>query len=144
MGWYEIILFSTFQCDTSSPTKDGNGQISGDIGDAELADTTLLCNSNEDATGMSIVYSEAQNTATTSRQKRCSQNMGQVGSIDMSVIGRSITNRSLPENATVCHGMSKSLLLILSTEIMKINIFYLENMGAERFKRYLDWCYAKG
>ena len=46
--------------------------------------------------------------------------------------------------ATVCHGMLKSLLLILSTEIMKIKIFYLENMGAERFKRYLDWCYAKG
>ena len=38
---------------------------------------------------------------------------------------------------TVCHGMSKSPLLIVSTEIMKINIFYLENMGAERFKR--DW-----
>ena len=46
--------------------------------------------------------------------------------------------------ATVCHGMSKSLLLILSTEIMKIKIFYLENIGAERFKRYLDWCYANG
>ena len=36
---------------------------------------------------------------------------------------------------TVCHGMSKSLLLIVSTEIMKIKIFYLENMGAERFER---------
>ena len=45
---------------------------------------------------------------------------------------------------TVCHGMSKSLLLIVSTEIMKIKIFYLENMGAERFKRDWDWCYAKG
>ena len=44
----------------------------------------------------------------------------------------------------VCHGMSKSLLLIVSTEIMKIKIFYLENMGAERFKRDWDWCYAKG
>ena len=42
------------------------------------------------------------------------------------------------------HGMSKSLLLILSTEIMKIKIFYLEKMGAERFKRDWDWCYAKG
>ena len=39
--------------------------------------------------------------------------------------------------ATVCHGMSKSLLLIVSTEIMKIKIFYLENTVAERFKR--DW-----
>ena len=29
---------------------------------------------------------------------------------------------------TVCHGMSRSLLLIVSTEIMKIKIFYLENM----------------
>ena len=38
----------------------------------------------------------------------------------------------------------KSLLLIVSTEIMKIKIFYLENMGAERFKRDWDWCYAKG
>ena len=28
---------------------------------------------------------------------------------------------------TVCHGMSKSLLLIVSTEIMKIKIFHLEN-----------------
>ena len=43
--------------------------------------------------------------------------------------------------ATVCHGMSKSLLLIVSTEIMKIKIFYLENIGAERFKRDRDWCY---
>ena len=34
----------------------------------------------------------------------------------------------------VCHGMSKSLLLIVSTEVMKIKIFYLENIGAERFK----------
>ena len=31
---------------------------------------------------------------------------------------------------------------IVSTEIMKIKIFYLENIGAERFKRDLDWCYA--
>ena len=46
--------------------------------------------------------------------------------------------------ATVCNGMSKSLLLILSIETMKIKIFYLENMGAERFKRDWDWCYAKG
>ena len=36
--------------------------------------------------------------------------------------------------ATVCHDMSKFLLLIVSTEIMKIKIFYLENMGAERIK----------
>ena len=46
--------------------------------------------------------------------------------------------------ATVCQGMSKCLLLIVSTEIMKIKIFYLENIGAERFKRDWDWCYAKG
>ena len=46
--------------------------------------------------------------------------------------------------ATVCHGMSKSLLLIVSTEIMKIKIFYLENTVAERFKRDWNWCYAKG
>ena len=46
--------------------------------------------------------------------------------------------------ATVCHGMSKSLLLIVSTKIMKIKIFYLEIKGAERFKMDLDWCYAKG
>ena len=47
--------------------------------------------------------------------------------------------------ATVCPGMSKSLLLILSTETMKIKIFHLEiqNIGAERFKRDWDWCYAK-
>ena len=44
--------------------------------------------------------------------------------------------------ATVCNGMSKSLLLIVSTEIMKIKILNLENIGTERFKR--DWCYAKG
>ena len=48
------------------------------------------------------------------------------------------------ECATVCHGMSKSLLLIVSTEIMKMKIFYLGNMGAERFKRDWDWCYATG
>ena len=30
--------------------------------------------------------------------------------------------------ATVCHGMSKSLLLIVSTKIMKIKIFYLERV----------------
>ena len=47
--------------------------------------------------------------------------------------------------ATVCHGMSKSLLLIVSTKIMKIKkIFNLEKKGAERFKRDWDWCYAKG
>ena len=47
---------------------------------------------------------------------------------------------------TLCHGMSKYLLLIVSTEIMKIKIFYLENMGAERFERDWDWdwCYARG
>ena len=48
------------------------------------------------------------------------------------------------QNETFCHGMSKSLLLIVSTEIMKIKIFYLGNMGAERFKMDWDWCYAKG
>ena len=37
--------------------------------------------------------------------------------------------------ATVCHAMSKSLVLIVSTEIIKLKIFYLENIGAERFKR---------
>ena len=46
--------------------------------------------------------------------------------------------------ATVCHGMSTSLLLIVSTKIMKIKIFYLEKKGAERFKMDWDWCYAKG
>ena len=45
--------------------------------------------------------------------------------------------------ATVCHGMSKFRVLILSIETMKIKIFYLENMGAERFKRNWDWCFAK-
>ena len=45
---------------------------------------------------------------------------------------------------TVCHGMSKSILLIVSTEIMKVKICYLENMGAESFERDLDWCYARG
>ena len=45
---------------------------------------------------------------------------------------------------TVCHGVSNSLLLIVSTEIMKIKIFYLENMDAKRFKRDWDWCYANG
>ena len=42
--------------------------------------------------------------------------------------------------AMACQG----LLLIVSTEIMKIKIFYLENMGAERFERDWDWCYARG
>ena len=46
--------------------------------------------------------------------------------------------------AIVCHAMSKSLVLIVSTEIIKLKIFYLENIGAERFKRDWDWCYAKG
>ena len=40
---------------------------------------------------------------------------------------------------TVCHGMSKCLLLIVSTEIIKVKIFYLENISAERFKRDWDW-----
>ena len=44
----------------------------------------------------------------------------------------------------VCHDMSKYLLLILSIGIMKIKIVYLENMGAERFERDWDWCYAMG
>ena len=43
-----------------------------------------------------------------------------------------------------CNGMSRSLLLIVSTEIMKLKIFYLENMGAERFEGDWDWCYARG
>ena len=34
--------------------------------------------------------------------------------------------------ATVCHGMSKSLLLILSTKIMKIKIFYLKYLKRVR------------
>ena len=38
-------------------------------------------------------------------------------------------------NASLFVMACQSLLLILSTEIMKIKIFYLENMGAERFKR---------
>ena len=42
---------------------------------------------------------------------------------------------------TVSHGISKSLLFIVSTEIMKIKIFY---MGAERYERDWDWCYARG
>ena len=46
--------------------------------------------------------------------------------------------------ATVCHGMSKSLLLIVSTEIMKIKIFYLENIGAERFIKGLGLVLCKG
>ena len=46
------------------------------------------------------------------------------------------------ECGTVCHDISKSLLLIVSTEIMKVKIFYLKNMGAERFERDWDWCYA--
>ena len=33
--------------------------------------------------------------------------------------------------ATVCHGMSKSPLLIVSTEILKIKIFYLEHWCRE-------------
>ena len=45
--------------------------------------------------------------------------------------------------ATVCHAISKSLVLIASTEIIKLRIFYLENIGAERFKIDWDWCYAK-
>ena len=35
---------------------------------------------------------------------------------------------------TVCHGMSKSLLLIVSTEIMKRKIFHLENKRREDSK----------
>ena len=46
--------------------------------------------------------------------------------------------------ATVCYGMSKSLLLIVSTKIMKIKIIYLDKKDAERFKMDWDWCYAKG
>ena len=37
--------------------------------------------------------------------------------------------------ATVCHGMSKSLVLIVSTKIMKMKIFYLE----KRVKRDSKW-----
>ena len=43
--------------------------------------------------------------------------------------------------AMACQSLS---YLIVSTEIMKIKIFYLENMGAERFERDWDWCYARG
>ena len=35
---------------------------------------------------------------------------------------------------TVCHGMSKSLLLIVSTEIMKIKILNLEKHGCRDSK----------
>ena len=37
--------------------------------------------------------------------------------------------------ATVCHDMSKSLLLIVSTKIMKIKIFYL----GKRVQRDSKW-----
>ena len=46
--------------------------------------------------------------------------------------------------AIVCHGMSKSLVLIVSTEIIKLKIFYLENIGAERFKKGLGLVLCKG
>ena len=39
--------------------------------------------------------------------------------------------------ATVCHGMSKSLLLIVSTKIMKIKIFYLEKKRVQRDSKWI-------
>ena len=46
--------------------------------------------------------------------------------------------------ATVCHGMSKSLLLIVSTKIMKIKIFYLEKKGAGEIQNGLGLVLCKG
>ena len=46
--------------------------------------------------------------------------------------------------ATVCHGMSKSLLLILSTEIMKIKIFYLKKNGCREIQKGLGLVLCKG
>ena len=46
--------------------------------------------------------------------------------------------------ATVCHAMSKSLVLIVSTEIIKLKIFYLENIGAERDSKGLGLVLCKG
>ena len=43
----------------------------------------------------------------------------------------------------VCHGMSKSLLLIVSTEIMKIKIFQLENKE-EKIQKGLGLVLCKG
>ena len=44
---------------------------------------------------------------------------------------------------TVCHGMSKSLLLIVSNEIMKIKIFYLET-GCREIRKGLGLVLCKG
>ena len=44
---------------------------------------------------------------------------------------------------TVCHGMSKSLLLIVSTEIMKIKIFHLETKE-EKIQKGLGLVLCKG
>ena len=46
--------------------------------------------------------------------------------------------------ATVCHGMSKSLLLILSTKIMKIKIIYLEKKGCREIQNGLGLVLCKG
>ena len=48
--------------------------------------------------------------------------------------------------ATVCHGMSKSLLLIVSTEIMKIKIFYnvLRQHGCREIQKGLGLVLCKG
>ena len=46
--------------------------------------------------------------------------------------------------ATVCHGMSKSLLLIVSTKIMKIKIFYLEKKGCREIQNGLGLVLCKG
>ena len=46
--------------------------------------------------------------------------------------------------ATVCHGMSKSLLLIISTKIMKIKIFYLEKKGCREIQNGLGLVLCKG
>ena len=44
--------------------------------------------------------------------------------------------------ATVCHGMSKSLLLIVATKIMKIKIFYLK--GCREIQNGLGLVLCKG
>ena len=46
--------------------------------------------------------------------------------------------------ATVCHVMSKSLLLIVSTKIMKIKIFYLEKKGCREIQNGLGLVLCKG
>ena len=46
--------------------------------------------------------------------------------------------------ATVCHGMSKSLLLIVSTRIVKIKIIYLEKKGCREILNGLGLVLCKG